>query len=187
MGVRSGKGDKGFTDLLFHKRISKDSPEVRAIGDLDELNGYLGLVRSKVRTRRDRSILERIQRTVCTIATEIVVEDKKKKKLGVLLRKEDADWIESVICDLEEEVKIESYFFLPGEGELSAILDITRAVARRAERSVVGLFQGDKEKNAHILSYLNCVSDILFIMTRSYAKKRAKRPGKKSLKEKNER
>jgi cob(I)alamin adenosyltransferase len=54
------------------------------------------------------------------------------------------------------------------------LLDVTRTVARRAERGVVGLFQEEKIRNTHILSYLNCVSDILFIMAREEARGKSK-------------
>ncbi len=164
MGVRSGKGDGGFTDLSFDKRVSKDSAEICAIGDLDELNGYLGLLRCKADSQKDKAILENIQRAIFKISSEITVGAEKKKKLGLLLKKDDADWIKKTVHQLEQEVKIERCFYLPGGGELSAYFDIARTVARRAERSVVGLFREEKIKNENILTYLNCVSDILFIM-----------------------
>ena len=174
MGVRSGRGDKGFTDLLFQKRISKDSADIRAIGDLDELNCYLGLVKSVLRPRKDKTTIEKIQRAVSAIASEIAVGTEKKQKLGPLLKKKDADWVKSVVYQLEGKVKPESCFSLPGNGELSAFLDIARAVARRAERSVVGLSRKEKIKNDYILPYLNCISDILFIMAREKARGKKK-------------
>ena len=178
MGVRSGRGDKGFTDLSFHKRISKDSADIRTMGDLDELNSYLGLVKSRIRSRKRKAVLEKIQHAVYIIISEIVIGSEKNKKLGTLLKKEDADWIKSVLYELERKVKIESHFYLPGGGELSATLDITRTVARRAERSVVGLFRKGKIRNAHILSYLNCISDVLFIMAREKPREKRKTPKK---------
>lgn len=174
MGVRSGKGDKGFTDLSFHKRISKDSVDMDAIGDLDELDSYLGLVKSKMKSRKDKAVLEKIQHAIYTIISEIVIGAEKNKKLGPLLKKEDAEWIKGIVYQLEQKVKIESCFYLPGDGELSAVLDVTRTVARRAERSVVGLFQKEKIRNAHVLTYLNCVSDVLFIMAREKAGRKGK-------------
>jgi ATP:cob(I)alamin adenosyltransferase len=172
MSIRSGKGDKGFTDLLFKSRIGKDSPAMRAIGDLDELNSYLGLVKSKIKSRKEKEILERIQRTIYVIASEIAIRPEEKKKHGPLLKKEDADWAQSFVYELEGKVKIEEYFYIPGENELSACLDITRAIARRAERSVVGLFRKEKLKNESILTYLNCISDILFILARKSVQKK---------------
>ena len=144
MSIRSGKGDKGFTELYFHERVSKDSHDMRAIGNLDELNGFLGLVKNKTRSRKDKAVIEKMQHAICAIASEIAIGTEKKKKHGPLLRKEDAEWIKNVVYELEKKVNIESCFYLPGGNELSVFFDISRAVARRAERSVVALFRKEK-------------------------------------------
>ena len=164
MGIRTSRGDKGFTDLLFKEHISKDSPAIRAIGDLDELNCHLGLVRTKIRAKKEKDVLERIQRAIYVIASEIAIGPEEKQKHGPLLKKEEADWIKSVVYELEGKVKIDKYFYTPGGSELSALIDVARAVARRAERSIVGFFKKEKARNEDILSYLNCVSDIFAMM-----------------------
>jgi len=172
MSVRTGKGDSGFTDLLFRGRISKDSDEIRALGDIDELSSYLGIVKHKTTVRKEKAILEQIQVSLLIIASEIAIAPDKKHKLGALLKKEDAEKITKIAYQLEKKAKIDNCFYLPGEGELSSLLDISRSVARRAERSVVRLLKGDKSANKNILSYLNCVSDILYILARSKAGKK---------------
>lgn len=180
MEIRSGKGDEGFTDLHFRKHIGKDSLDIQAIGDLDELNSFLGLIKSKTRSRRDRAVLERIQLSIFIIASEISIGAEKKKKHGILLKKEDTDWIKGVVYQLEKETNIDNCFYLPGDSEISAFFDVARSVARRAERSVVELFHNDKVRDEYILSYLNCISDILFIMARKKAgskKKAVKKRG----------
>lgn len=176
MGVRSGKGDKGLTSLLFRKRVRKDSIDICALGDLDELNCHLGLVKSKTRSGQDKIILEKIQRALSAIDSEIVVGSERKKRLGLLLKKEDTDWIKNALCRLEQKTIFQNTFFLPGDGELSALLDIARAVARRAERSVIRLLRKDSARNDNILAYLNCLSDVLFVMARAKA---AKKPAPK--------
>ncbi|MEA3489145.1 MAG: cob(I)yrinic acid a,c-diamide adenosyltransferase [Candidatus Omnitrophota bacterium] len=187
MAVRTGKGDTGFTDLSFRKHISKDSIDISAIGDLDELISYLGLIKNKVKSGKNRDILERIQRTVHMIVSEIAVGAEKKEQLGLLLRGEEADWIKEILYQLERKTRVESCFYLPGDNELSAFIDITRTVARRAERSVVGLFRKDRVKNDNILTYLNCISDILFVMARERSRGGEKRPKKAALKGKKRR
>ncbi|NQT32409.1 MAG: cob(I)yrinic acid a,c-diamide adenosyltransferase [Candidatus Omnitrophica bacterium] len=175
MAVRTGKGDKGYTELSFRKRISKDSADIRAIGDLDELNGCLGLAKVRVKSKQDKAILEKIQQFVSMIASEIVIGTEKKKKMGHLLRKDDSEWLKNTVYRLEQEVEIENRFYVPGDNEVSAFLDITRAVARRAESSVVGLFNNDAIKNTQALVCMNCISDVLFILARKHGKKKRKR------------
>ena len=175
MGIRSGRGDKGFTDLSFRKDISKNSVEIQAIGDLDELVSFLGLIRNRSAQKSDKAVIERIQRTVYMIVSEIAVGVENKEQLGDLLRGDEADWIKSLVYRLEDKVHPRGCFHLPGGTELSALFDVARTVARRAERSVVGLFQKDKINNENILTYLNCISDVLFIMARDKEEKGKKR------------
>ena len=130
-----------------------------------------------------RDIIERIQRAVHIIASEIAIGSEKKKKGGPLLTQKDTDWAESVIYELATDKNLEDCFSLPGgTDELTAFFDIARAVARRAERNVVALLQKKKDKNPFILAYLNCISDILFLIPKKKAKtkvRKTKRPKKK--------
>ncbi len=167
MGIRTSKGDKGLTYMLSGERCSKDSEEMRAIGELDELNSYLGLIKAKVKGRRDKEVLETLQRGVCIAASEISISAEDKKKHGFLFKRSLADVAQRILFDLEGKVRIGRHFYMPGENELAAFFDVSRAVARRAERSMVGLFTKSKYGNEHILSFLNCVSDILFVMARA--------------------
>lgn len=175
MKIRTGKGDTGFTDLLFRQRISKASHEIRAIGDLDELGSYLGLIKVKIKGRKKKDMLEKIQRAIYVIASEIAIGPEKKKKAGHLLSDKDTHWIESVVYELEGKTAIKKHFYLPGDNELSAFIDIARTVARRTERSIVELFSKKGEENQHILSYLNCLSDVLFLMASRKGKAGKKR------------
>ena len=55
---------------------------------------------------------------------------------------------------------------IPGEHAASAALDVARAVCRRAERRVVQLAESGAEVGADLLSYLNRLSDLLWILGR---------------------
>lgn len=174
MSIRSGKGDNGFTELSFRKNISKDSIDIQVIGDLDELNSYLGFIKCKLRANKDKTVLEKIQQAISKIASEITVGGEKKKKLGTLLKKEDADWAKNKVYHLEETTSVTDHFYVPGNTEISALLDVARSVARRAERSIVSLFKKESLKNENVLCYMNCISDILFIMAREKSSKKSR-------------
>ena len=183
MSVRTGKGDTGYTDLLFNKVISKDHIEMKAIGDIDELVSYLGLVKVKCKGKEKKEIIEKIQRALCVIASEIAVGEKRIKKNSSILKETDVAWIKKTLFDLEEKTPMKSQFYLPSDSEVGAYLDISRTIARRSERSVVELFRKDREKNRYLLAYLNCISDVLFVMAREKKPKRkvqgVKRKGRK--------
>ena len=48
MSITTGRGDDGGTDLWFGDRAAKSSPQVEALGALDEAKAALGLARSQV-------------------------------------------------------------------------------------------------------------------------------------------
>lgn len=48
----------------------------------------------------------------------------------------------------------------------SAVLDVARAVIRRAERRVVALNNENLVPNERVLSYLNRLADLIFILAR---------------------
>lgn len=170
MRVRTGKGDSGLTDLPFRsQRVSKDNEYINAIGELDEFNSYLGLVKSKIKTRIDKEIIDRIQRAVFVISSEIALGVPQKKSLGTFLRVEDVDWIKGVEYTLEKKVNLESGFYIPGGGEIPSLIDISRTLSRKAERTIVGLFRKNRIKNDKIIPFINCVSDVLFLLARKSA------------------
>lgn len=172
MSIHSGKGDGGFTDLPFRQGVHKDSPVMKALGDLDELNAFLGLVKSGTRSRVDRKTVESVQKDICRIASEIAVGFENREEFGALLAKEDVARVRKIFHGLEVKARPRDRFYIPGEGRLSALYDVARTVSRRAERSVAGLFKGKKARCGEILAYLNCVSDLLFLMARKSAGKK---------------
>ncbi len=172
MAIRTGKGDNGLTGVSGRSRTSKDSAIIHVLGDLDELSSFLGLVRCKVKSASDKKILKRLQLSVFGISSEIALG--KKNKRDPLLGEEDVNWINSVINKKDKKLKLESGFYLSGENELSAYLDLARAIARRAERYAVAFFCDVKIKNRVSLTYLNCISDLLFLMARDKANGKGK-------------
>ena len=163
MSIRTGKGDEGRTDLASGKNVRKDDIRVAAIGDLDELNCFLGLAKVRLNDGNYRSGIEIIQRKISVISSELssegVPEDPFKE-----LSEYDMSWIESFLRETERGVDMPEGFIVPGDNELSALLHTARAVTRRAERTLVTLLKGKGGKAAEIISFVNCLSDLLFVM-----------------------
>lgn len=168
-----------FTFRQLSDYTDKDAGRAHVIGNLDEVVSYLGLVKSKTRASKDKKVIEKIQRDIITIAAEIAVPEEKKKKFGLIFRKEKVDWIQALSYKLQQKMKIQKYVYLPGKSEISAFLDITGTIARRSERSVKVFFTKCKIKNEHILSYLDGVSSVLFLMARPRSVKKRKFTGKR--------
>ena len=67
MNIYSKNGDKGTTNLVHTKNVSKSDDRVRLFGDLDELNSYLGLVKTMIDETDTIRMLEKVQMTLLMI------------------------------------------------------------------------------------------------------------------------
>ena len=67
MTIYTKKGDKGETNLHDGTCLSKDSLVIEAIGAIDELNSYLGVVISVSEDTRLKGTLKDIQKNLLTI------------------------------------------------------------------------------------------------------------------------
>jgi cob(I)alamin adenosyltransferase len=163
------KGDSGTTRTLRAKagRISKSSCQIEALGALDELNSFLGLakvkcVKSKWRVNGEepQKIIEDVQDCLFTIQAEVAGSDKKVSEKKV---KE----MEEAIAFMEKEMPPIKSFSVTGGTELSAIFDIGRTLARKAERRIVQEIESNKTKvDPHSLAYMNRLSSLLFALAR---------------------
>lgn len=163
MPIYTKKGDRGRTALFDPccadpKSVSKNSPKITAIGALDELNSYLGIITSQSESPDLNSLLVTIQKDLFLVSSILA---------GANLRFSSSSTrrLEKEIASLEKKLPPLSHFILPGGSGISSHLHFARALARRAERAVVGLSLQEKIKPS-ILSYLNRLSDAFFIFAR---------------------
>ena len=148
----SHPGDKGFSKLNG-KKLPKDNFIFEAIGTLDELNALLGLVRVIV---KENSVdIVRIQKDLGKIMAEIACFGEEK------LSADDLKFLEHITTEHEKKAGRIDKFLIPGQNEKEAVVNIVRAVCRRAERRVVTLSHQQKVPSL-ILIYLNRLSLLLF-------------------------
>ena len=164
----TGKGDRGTTKFFGcdQKRVSKSSAVAEALGDLDELNSFLGVVKVykkalsfKVSGSSLSKILEKIHENLFIICAHVAGADKNivEKKVKKM---------EELIAECEKELPEIKTFTVAGGTELSALLDFARALARRAERRVVATNDEMRTISPEILKYLNRLSSTLFALAR---------------------
>jgi cob(I)alamin adenosyltransferase len=162
-------GDRGETALFGGDRVLKDDQRIEAYGTTDELNAYLGWIRSRTRHADLDAILRGAQRVLFDIGAHLATPPEAPKARAVLppLRAEQVADLEAAIDKLEEELEPLRSFILPGGTEESALFQVARAVCRRAERMVVALRVGETLPIPEPgLAYLNRLSDLLFVMAR---------------------
>jgi cob(I)alamin adenosyltransferase len=145
-------GDKGETSLGDGSRISKLDPRVAAMGEVDELNSFVGWTGG----------LDRVQNELFDLGADVSVpfsgnEDRLRITDAAIERLEHE--IEEANASLPE---LKS-FVLPGGSERAARLFVARAVCRRAERAVLAV----PDTNPLAAVYLNRLSDFLFVLARA--------------------
>lgn len=163
MALFTGKGDKGTTTAFGcnQQRISKSSELPEALGSLDELNAFLGFTKMRAAsTPRIANTLRDVQEKLFIIQAEVAGAD---KKVGEEAVKE----VEKMVNDIEKEIPKVKGFSIAGGTELSALLDVARTLARRAERRVIAVKEmGLRELSSETMAYLNRLSSLLFALAR---------------------
>lgn len=156
-------GDKGQTTVFgCLKKFSKSSPRIEALGSLDELNSLLGLC--KVRASKIKSSKRGlIPKWLGDIQNDLFIIQGEVAGCGKSFKKDRINEIEKIIDKVEKKLPKFKSFIVAGGTELSALLDYSRAVARRMERKCVGI---KKEINPESLKYLNRLSSLLFVLAR---------------------
>lgn len=165
MKIYTKKGDDGTTALMNGKRINKNSLPISAIGDLDELNAFIGLAKSKMNEKNLESQLYIIQSDLFVIGSSLADTNAKK---SWLLSIDKISQLEMWIDDMEATLPPLKNFILPGGSEAVALIHICRTVCRRAERALAALSEQEKTDEV-ILKYLNRLSDFFFVCARFIA------------------
>ena len=154
-------GDAGETSLGDGSRVAKTDPRIAAVGDVDELNSAIGW--ALVVAEDDvRATLERAQNDLFDVGADLTVPSGGD---GGRLRVTQAqvDRLERECDAFNEPLEPLRSFVLPGGSELAARLFLARAVCRRAERAVLAV----DDRNVLVGTYLNRLSDLLFILART--------------------
>ena len=120
------------------------------------------MARAFSKDRRVKKILFNIQGHFFIIGSELALSQKGRSILKREITQKEVDWLTQLSADFEASIKPEPKFILYGETQVSSILDVARAVSRRAERPVAKMKAGKMLHNLKILEYLNCLSDVLY-------------------------
>lgn len=156
-------GDKGMTSLGTGERVAKDSSRIEAYGSIDELNSLLGVALAESCHADIHTILTAVQNDLFVLGGNLAFP--KEDKSVPAISKERLQQIEGQIDQLESALPPLQNFILPGGSKPAAYLHLARAVCRRAERLVVSLSH-QVEIQTGVISYLNRLSDMLFVMAR---------------------
>ena len=159
-------GDDGTTALGTTRRVPKDDLRVETYGTIDELNSMLGLALAYGLDEKLASPLKTIQNELFHLGADLAFPRDDERQVEVpRIEQRHIDALEQLIDELNEVVGPLKNFILPGGGQGAAALQVARAICRRAERAAVSLNR-EAQINPFNLSYLNRLSDLLFVMGR---------------------
>ena len=175
MGNRLSKistktGDKGETGLGDGSRISKNSTRIQVIGEVDEVNSWVGVLAAELESDNEHQvILSQIQHDLFDLGGELCVPGYKALAPSML------QGLEDTLVDINEALPPLKDFILPGGNKAASYCHMARTVCRRAERSIVALANEEQEEGNEIsalaIQYLNRLSDFFFVLARSLARK----------------
>lgn len=158
----SGRGDQGTTTLFGRsERQPKTDPIFEALGCVDELNCWLGFCRVYVAVDEAPQISSGFQGILRRLQEHLFIIQAQLGGAEQALGGEELAEVENMIKPLAEALPPVSGFTIPGESAISAVLDIARAQARRAERAITAV-----QPAPEIAAYINRLSSLLFVMAR---------------------
>lgn len=182
--IYTRKGDKGYTSIMgTRERYRKSDPRIEAIGTIDELNSYVGMIRSykyygpdngdnntKNNVGDHDNILKLIQNDLFSIGSSLAFFDNSFQITYQL----PVESMEQIMDIMSEKLSPLKNFILPGGNQLTSFCHIARTVCRRAERCLVSINSADnssdREIDENILKYINRLSDYFFVLSRTLSK-----------------
>lgn len=161
MEVYTGYGDKGMTDLSHTKNISKSDDRICLMGSVEELMSHIGLVRVLVDDVDVVRMLEKISETLKKIIDGVSDPYNREFKVS----EDRTELLEEEIGRMKEIFSGERLPILPGDSRGAAEVDVTRAVARRAERELA-LVSVKFGSDTGAKKYMNRLSDYFYVLAR---------------------
>jgi cob(I)alamin adenosyltransferase len=170
--IYTKKGDDGTTSLWYGGRVAKSDPRTEAYGALDEAASALGVARSLCGPD-DAELagdILRLQDDLFIAGAELATAPEASDRLVDGVSRVTAEMtieLEQLIDRHMARVELPPKFVIPGGNQLSAQLDVARAVIRRAERRTSALAQQDGLASDELLRFLNRASDAAYAMARA--------------------
>ncbi len=164
MGNRLSKiatrtGDNGTTGLGDGSRTEKDSDRIASLGDVDELNSFVGLLLCEPMPDDLREELITIQHDLFDLGGELCIPGYQ------MITEAHVERLDDLLAKYNATLPVLQEFILPAGSRAASIAHVCRTVCRRAERAIVTLGKNETI-NAHPRQYVNRLSDLMFVLAR---------------------
>lgn len=158
--IYTRKGDQGETQLVRGLRKSKDNPIFHLLGDVDELNSYLGICHSMVKDAKLKESINYIQNHLYHVGAYLATKDPSK-----LVAKDIDKKLEKEIDEMTEQLPPLRNLIHPTGSVEASHLHYARTIARRVERTYVA-YTKKTFPNKDLMKFFNRLSDYLFVSAR---------------------
>lgn len=172
MRIYTRTGDRGTTALATGERVSKTDLRLEAYGTADELNSFVGLLRSEDMPNDDE--LQFIQNKLFNLGACLAGAD------GEWITADDVTRLEQSMDEMQADLEPMRGFILPGGNRRISLCHICRTVTRRLERIMVALQDQKMTQNlpssppsqdeAVLMQFVNRLSDFWFVLAEKMAK-----------------
>ncbi len=176
MPIYTKTGDDGTTAVFGGKRVSKADAAIELAGTLDEANAHLGLVVSCLTGFGDRDFVGDLQSDLFSIGSMV-----SGAQVDISMLETHTQMLETAMDRMGSVLPELTNFILPGPTAEVAQIHIARTVVRKAERRMVSYLATTGKQNdflqSHrkiLLSFLNRLSDYLFVLGRTMTVKQGK-------------
>ncbi|MDB5961894.1 MAG: cobalamin adenosyltransferase [Massilia sp.] len=164
MGNRLSKiatrtGDNGTTGLGDGSRTEKDSDRIASLGDVDELNSFVGLLLCEPMPDDLREELVTIQHDLFDLGGELCIPGYQ------MITEAHVERLDALLAKYNATLPVLQEFILPAGSKAASIAHVCRTVCRRAERAIVTLGKSETI-NEHPRQYVNRLSDLMFVLAR---------------------
>lgn len=164
MKVTTKKGDTGITTLYSRARVNKSEPIIGLLGENDEIQSLLGILKTMCTDTKEKDILTTIQKNIYCVMGEL-------SGASIISAHEIQKWTNELEQEDEiimKQTQIENSFIIPGENEIEAWCQFVRTKVRSLERSYC-IFAQSNKKVLKFIPFFNRLSDYLFILGRKYS------------------
>jgi cob(I)alamin adenosyltransferase len=152
-------GDDGTTTLLGGGRISKHDARIIVLGDVDEASSSIGLARAESEGVMVELLIG-LQRLLYRVMGDVAMPEEENA-----VGQSDLTYLDAALEEWRDRTELPNEFVVPGETRLGALLDVSRSVVRRAERSLAAA--GYAEAHPDAFKAVNRLSDVLFVVARN--------------------
>ena len=171
MKIYTKTGDKGKTSIVGGTRVDKCSQRIETYGTIDELNSFVGLLRTFCSDEHDISMLLDVQKKLFMVGGNLATDKNKcKVRPGNYILDSDAAEIESEIDSIMQELPPAKMFIIPGGTKGACYAHVCRTICRRAEREIYKLESTGELIDEQILKFINRLSDYFFVLARKLNK-----------------